>query len=133
MSRIGQSCIVVSHPPRADFPVRAAIITAEYKDGTVDVTIFNPHSEGPASVRETSMPVVQSMGPIPLARVNEKMPADYRGKWVAVMHASALMLPASLAALLTDEEKQALLKASDGDVASIGTVAKPIPGNKAKR
>lgn len=83
MSRIGQTCVVASHPRAGDYPLRAAIITADHGDGTVDVTVLNPYSSGQASVRESSMPVMQAMGPIPLVEGDEKQPNDYRGRWVA--------------------------------------------------
>ena len=117
MSRIGQNCVVVSYPRPADYVARAAIITADHGDGTVDVSVFNPHSSGPASVREASMPVVQTMGPIPLRSV----PEGYRGRWIAV----AEMSEADYAAALEGRENAAK--------ADTGAVAKPNPGNKTKR
>lgn len=119
MSRIGQNCIVVSHPRPADFVARAAIITADHDDGTVDVSVFNPHSSGPASVREASMPAVQSMGPIPLVHVNGEKPADYRGRWVTV-------IPDTVPAV----DHSASLEARAG---AAKAVAKPNPAANTKR
>lgn len=119
MSRIGQTCLVVSHPRPADYVARAGIITADHDDGTVDVSVFNPHSAGPASVREASMPVMQTMGPIPLAKVNGPKPEDYRGRWIAVLPDSAV-----------SADYSAALEARAG---AAKAVVKPNPAANVKR
>lgn len=132
MSRIGQTALVVSHPRPTEFPPRAALITADHGDGTVDVAVFNPHSTGPASVREASMPAVQTMGPIPVAYVNGDKPADYRGRWIAVIKQPAVNphLSEEMYGQLSEEERKGL---GEGEVVPVSTVAKSKSSKPTKR
>lgn len=125
MSRLGQIVIVQSHPRPQDFPARAGIVTADNKDGHIDVCVFNSQE----SIREASMPLNQSIGNIPLMGAGDDLPTDYRGRWVAVAIAPPqFILPTNFN--LTDADKKAIADAPDGTVVSVG---KPKSGNKASR
>lgn len=126
MSRLSQNVIVQSYPRPQDFPLRAAIITADHGNGTVDVCVFNSQE----SIREASMPLSQSLGNIPLIHEGAEMPTDYRGRWLAIFSAAAVV---TFKEHFSDDDLKLIQNTKDGEVVKLGGVAKPKSGNKPSR